>query len=197
MQQQTNRKRLHTRQISCVGYQRDDGLWDIEAQITDIKTYDLVHRDGSLKLQAGEALHDLCLCITVDSALTIVDAKAQTLSGPYRECASINAAYAQLIGLKIGPGFGSSVKTRFKGVNGCTHLTELIGPLATTAYQTLWPVLEQRYAAKDQQGSGDPAEKPSPTIDSCHALRRDGEAVQIRWPRFADAVRAAGQLKER
>ena len=109
---------------------------------------------------------------------------------PHRECPAINASYAALVGMKIGPGFGNQVKQRFKGAGGCTHLTELIGPLATTAYQTLWPVLEQRYAAKDSHPDSNPAEKPSPTIDTCHALRRDGEVVQMRWPRFYEAARA-------
>ena len=30
-----SRKQLHTREIKCIGYERDDGLWDIEGRITD------------------------------------------------------------------------------------------------------------------------------------------------------------------
>lgn len=184
---------MHTRQISCKGYEREDGLWDIEGQMVDVKSYDLKHADGRIKLDAGLPLHDIRLCITVDSSLVIVDARAQTASGPHRECPAINAAYAALIGMTIGPGFSNRVKKHFKGAAGCTHLTELIGPLATTAFQTLWPVLEQRYAANDSRADSDPTEKPSPTIDTCHALRREGEVVHMRWPRFYEAARALKQ----
>lgn len=182
------RKVLHQRQISCIGYEREDGLWDIDAHMTDIKSYDLLYPDGSVKTPTGVPLHSIRLCITVDSSLMIVNAKADTVRGPYQECPAINDAYASLIGMKIGAGFINQVKKQFKGINGCTHLTELMGPIATTAYQTLWPVLEKGYQAKDQQFDGNPAEKPSPTIDGCYALRSEGEAVQIRWPHFYEAV---------
>ena len=33
------RKHLHTRTIKCEGYEREDGLYDIEAQIVDQKAY--------------------------------------------------------------------------------------------------------------------------------------------------------------
>lgn len=181
------RKLLHSRQISCEGYERDDGLWDIEAQMTDTKTYDLLHADGSLNLKAGQPLHQMRLCITVDASLTIVDASAQTIHGPHRECPQINAAYAALKGLTIGGGFIAAVKKQFKGAGGCTHLTELMGTVATVAFQTMWPVLAQRYADDDKAG-GDPARKPSPTIDTCFALRTEGEMVKIRWPRYYHSV---------
>src|SRR3970282_2145791 len=32
------RRLMHTRAIECTGYERDDGLWDIEAHLTDTKT---------------------------------------------------------------------------------------------------------------------------------------------------------------
>ena len=32
------RKLMHTRAIECNGYEREDGLWDIEAHLTDTKT---------------------------------------------------------------------------------------------------------------------------------------------------------------
>lgn len=178
---------LHSRQISCQGYQRDDGLWDIEAQMVDTKTYDLVHADGSCNLKAGDPLHQMRLCVTVDAALTIVDARAHTVHGPHRECPQINDAYAALKGLTIGSGFIAAVKLRFKGAAGCTHLTELMGTVATVAYQTLWPLLAQRYAADDQAG-GDPARKPAPTVGTCFALRAEGEVVRIRWPRYYQSL---------
>ncbi len=36
-----NRTPLHTRVVECRGFARDDGLFDIEGSITDVKTYDI------------------------------------------------------------------------------------------------------------------------------------------------------------
>ena len=33
------RKSLHDREISCTGFHRSDGLWDIEGRLTDKKNY--------------------------------------------------------------------------------------------------------------------------------------------------------------
>lgn len=34
------REHIHSRDIILRGYRREDGLWDIEAHLTDTKTYD-------------------------------------------------------------------------------------------------------------------------------------------------------------
>jgi hypothetical protein len=60
------------------------------------------------------------------------------------------------------------------GVQGCTHLVELLGPLATTAFQTIYPVRAKR----DSAVAG---HKPA-LIDTCHAYRSDGPLVEQRWP---------------
>ena len=33
------RQHLHTRRVTCQGFFREDGLWDIEGHITDEKSY--------------------------------------------------------------------------------------------------------------------------------------------------------------
>ena len=63
------------------------------------------------------------------------------------------------------------------GVHGCTHLVELLGPVATTAFQTIFPIKSRR---KDAHADG----KKPPMLDSCHALATDGEIVRLHWPRF-------------
>jgi hypothetical protein len=35
------RTHIHTRRIACEAYEREDGLWDVEANMTDVKTYDV------------------------------------------------------------------------------------------------------------------------------------------------------------
>ncbi|HRE16891.1 MAG TPA: hypothetical protein PLW86_07450, partial [Rhodocyclaceae bacterium] len=61
------------------------------------------------------------------------------------------------------------------GVNGCTHIVELMGPIATTAFQTIYPILSRE---REEQG------RP-PVIDTCHALAADGPVVAMIWPQHA------------
>ena len=85
-------------------------------------------------------------------------------------------------------------------MHGCTHLVELLGPVATTAFQTIdsdeagevrraW---EEREAGRKgepwpppaSKGDGERAKRPPPVLNTCHAWRADGEVVE-RWaPHF-------------
>ena len=47
------RQHLHTRRVTCTGYFREDGLFDIEGQITDEKTYEQ-DNEWRGKLKAGD-----------------------------------------------------------------------------------------------------------------------------------------------
>ena len=49
---------LHSRDIILRGYRRADGLYDIEAQLTDTKSYGSANRDRGY-IQAGEPVHAL------------------------------------------------------------------------------------------------------------------------------------------
>ena len=40
------RQLMHNRAIECRGYQREDGLWDIEGHLVDTKTYPTSARDS-------------------------------------------------------------------------------------------------------------------------------------------------------
>jgi hypothetical protein len=170
------RKKIHTRTIECVGYHRDDGLWDIEAWMTDIKTYGFDNHDRG-RIEAGEPLHGMGIRITCDDNLKILHAEAATDYGPFHQCGDIAPAYSKLVGLRIGKGFNEAVKQLFDGAAGCTHLRELLRPLATTAYQTIYPTREK----KRLENASD---KRPGILDTCYALRSDGPVVAREWPQF-------------
>jgi hypothetical protein len=166
------REPLHVRTVTCRGYRREDGLFDIEGHLTDTKTYafDNAHR-GTVR--PGEPLHAMSLRLTVDLDLTIVEAVACTDAGPFAICPAITPAFASLEGLRIGRGFRRAVQERVGGIKGCTHLVELLGPIATTAFQTVAPLRRSR-----------PAAGPPSHLDTCHALRRDGPVVREHHPQW-------------
>lgn len=167
----TGRRQVHLRRITCTGFLRDDGLWDIEGRLTDTKpeAVSLPERE----VPADEPIHDMLVCLTIDSEFVIRDAWARTRSSPYRVCGEIGASYEQLVGERIEPGFTQKVKRLFRGVLGCTHLTELLPPMATTAFQVLWT---ERAKARNSAATG-----TSP-LGGCHALRLDGEVVRLHFP---------------
>lgn len=169
--QNVPRQSLHRRDISVRGFKREDGLFDIEGHLHDTKDIDFKVASGSR--QAGESLHSMWIRITIDNTLTIVDAVASSDAMPYPGyCDQITLAYKKLIGLAIRPGFTNQVRDRLGGIQGCTHITELVGSLATTAFQTI-----------AGQGIQTPDKKPF-QLDRCHALRTDGPAVARYYPNW-------------
>lgn len=175
-----HRNKIHVRSINCIAYASDDGKFDIEATLVDTKPFGFVLPERGL-ISPGEHIHEMTIWVTIDKSLVITDVGVTTVHSPYGVCSAINETYRQLVGLRIGPGFGQTVKRLFRGTAGCSHLTELLPAIATTAFQAIW---------------GDPArigeegmlsvseDTPSP-VDGCHAMRSGGEIVEAYFPKFS------------
>ena len=52
------RKPMHNRSIQVHSFEREDGLWDIEAELIDTKSYDFKRNDGEIR-PAGFAFHHM------------------------------------------------------------------------------------------------------------------------------------------
>jgi hypothetical protein len=172
------RKLIHRRQIECNGYKRDDDLWDIEAHMTDTKSYSFPNQFRG-DVAAGEPLHDMWMRVTIDDDFTIIAAEASIEAAPFFICDETAPHIGQLVGLRIGRGFREKVKELFGGSKGCMHLVELLlGTISTTAYQTLW-------ASRERKSAENPKRKKPTVIDQCLALSADGDIVHQIWPQFA------------
>ncbi|EIJ36089.1 DUF2889 domain-containing protein [Thiothrix nivea] len=174
------RKLMHTRVVTCHGYQRDDGLWDIEGHMVDTKPYafNSIEREGGF-IDANEALHDMWVRLTLDGDYKIHAIEAVTDWAPFTGCPRASAVFQGLVGVTIGNGWMRLIKELMGGVRGCTHLTELLGPVATTAFQTIMSSNPGFY--------GDAAgvlTEPPPYINSCHELHESGVIVKTLWPQF-------------
>ena len=170
------RDELHLRRIELRGYRRHDGLYDIEARMVDTKTQPIKLADGKL-VPPGDALHDMSVRIVVDEALTVIDIEASTDASPFGICKEATETLRTMKGLRIAHGWSQAVRERLAGRQGCTHLTELLGPLATVAFQTLSQVRLAKPPAVDAKG------RPL-KIDSCYAYASDREVVQQLWPNY-------------
>ena len=72
------------------------------------------------------------LRLTIDDAMLIHEVEAVTDYGPFGMCPAITGNFKRLEGLTIGPGFRRAVRARVGGVQGCTHLVELVDPIRET-----------------------------------------------------------------
>jgi hypothetical protein len=169
----------HTRAITVQAYARDDGLWDLDASISDVKVRDILLASGLR--EGGKPVHDLKLRVTIDRELVIVDAEAASDAVPYPGfCDTIGEAYKKLVGLSLMKHFRLHLKDRLSGVLGCTHLTELAQVLPTAAIQAY---ANEVFQTRDGVGEDDVRERPF-QLDRCHALRTDGPAVATYYPRW-------------
>jgi hypothetical protein len=179
------REHIHTRVVECRGFRREDGLWDIEGHITDVKTYAFSNHFRG-ELPPGTPVHNMWLRLTIDDRLTIHAIEAVTEASPYAICPDVTPNFQRLKGLSIRPGFQKRIRELLGGTQGCTHLIELLSPIATTAFQTVFPYREkQRLEGKISKSplSDKPGRKPR-LIDTCHAFASDGEVVKRYWPDF-------------
>ena len=170
----------HTRAIHVDAFAREDGLWDLDARITDVKTNDIQLASGLR--EGGDPVHDLNLRITINRDLVIVDAEAASDKVPYPGyCDTIAPAYKSLIGLSLMSHFRLHLKDRLAGVLGCTHLTELALVLPTAAIQAY---ANDVIKTRDGDAVDDSTERPF-QLDRCHALSLNGPAVARYYPRWA------------
>ena len=129
----TSRALRHVRSIATQAFERDDGLWDIEARLTDTKPHAIQLASG--QRAAGAPVHDLWLRLTVDTQFNILDADAVSDAVPYPgHCDAHGDAYKQLVGLNLLKGFRHAVRERLGGIAGCTHLTELAAVMPTARH---------------------------------------------------------------
>jgi hypothetical protein len=174
----SERKLTHTRVVTCHGFERPDNLWDIEGRIVDTKPYAFPNQDRGGEIKADEPLHDMSIRLTIDASLEVHDAEAVIDDSPYNYCKCVTPIVRQLIGLRIAPGWTVKSRSAMGKNRGCTHLTELLGPMATTAIQTLSSKRQNQEANSKNQRP----KRSSNFIDTCHALSADSPVVKQHWP---------------
>ena len=180
------RERLHTRRYEFNGFQRADGLWDIEGRMTDVKSYGF-DNDYRGRIEAEEPLHDMLIRLTLDDDFVVRDIATATDASPFAICPEVTPNYKRMIGARIARGWRSTIRERVGGTAGCTHLVEMLDAMATVAYQTLYPARKK----KEEQG---PPGKRGALVDTCYAFRSDGPVVKKEWPGLCHINFAAENL---
>jgi hypothetical protein len=179
-QADAQRQLKHRRQIDVQVFVRPDGLWEVDATLSDVKTRAAQMAEGLRP--AGTPIHDMLLRLVVNAELDILQAGSQTRWSPYPgTCDQHGDAYAQLVGLNLRKHFRDAVRQRLAGVRGCTHITELAQVLPTAVMQGM--VGEVIDARGDTEGASQPFQ-----INRCHALVNTGNVVREHYPRWYRAA---------
>ena len=166
------RTRLHARRVSYEGFRRDDGLFDLEGHLTDVKDHDYALLTGLRP--AGVAVHDMWVRVTVGSDYIIQSIEVRTDGMPYEMCDRIEPAYAKLAGASLLHGFRKTLYDAMGGVRGCSHLTELLAHAPTAAIQMFAGL------RREIEPGGD---KPF-QLDRCHALETTTDTVRRYYPQW-------------
>ena len=174
----------HRREVICQGFRRADGLYDIEGALDDTKPFPVPNHHQQ-EIPASTPIHGMRLRLTVDLDLLIHAIEVASDAVPNPICREVTPNFQRLVGLRIAPGFTRAVRERLGGRAGCTHLVELVGSLATAAFQTI--DLE-----REQRDRGQPQRARPHLIDTCYTLRSDGPVVLRRWPQFYTGDGATG-----
>ena len=170
------REEVHHRQVDIRFYKRPDGRYEVEGRLTDTKNHAFRRQLAEEDSPPGTTLHDITVTLLLDDSLVVLDARAAMRTTPFDVCCGAAQTLEPLKGLSIGSGWNKRVRELLGGAASCTHIVELLGPMATTAFQGLAP---QRLARLN-----DPANEPErrKRVDSCFAYAAEREVVARLWP---------------
>ncbi|MEM7252250.1 MAG: DUF2889 domain-containing protein [Pseudomonadota bacterium] len=170
-----DRELIHTRRIEISAHRRQDGLYDIEGHLVDVKPFRYPMVDQTR--EANEPVHDMWLRLTIDDELAIHDVDAGMDVGAHDICHEVTPNFRALIGLQIGPGWNRAIRERLGGGHGFTHLNEMLAQMATTAFQATYAEREMAALA---------AREPLPLADgvmnACYTYRPNSRYVQRYFP---------------
>jgi hypothetical protein len=183
-----NRTPLHTRRITYNGFAREDGLWDIEGELHDSKHYGYDSSEGHRP--AGTPVHHMFLRVTLDDGFRIHAIETGMQSTPFGECHTADATLQRLVGAVLGPGWRQTIERSVGGVQGCTHLRELLFNLATAAFQTIPHAREMRARASGTSLQHKASEPPF-YMGRCMTWDFNGPVVARVAPQFVGWVKKA------
>jgi hypothetical protein len=173
---------LHKRRIEMQGWRRADGLYDIEGELLDVKDYDYTSHEG-VSRPAGTPLHNMKIRLTVDAQMVVRAIEVAMPATPFPECHGGEAPLQGLVGATLARGWRKAIDAACGGIRGCTHLRELLPPMATTAFQTI-----NHDQTVQKRARGEPIYrdgKPPASFGQCIAWDFDGPVVARVAPEFA------------
>ena len=167
------RKTSHIRRVTYQGYEREDGLWDMVAELHDSMSHHMPSfRHQGVRL-AGDPIHHMWLRVTIDRQLVVHAIEAAMDAHPLQDCPQARPALQGMVGACMARGWRQAIAQHMGGVASCTHLRELLFNMATAAFQTLPAAF----------GGGDP-DTPPRHLGQCTGWDFEGNGVKEYFPQF-------------
>jgi hypothetical protein len=163
---------MHTRRVTYRGFEREDGLWDIEGEMIDTKPF-AFYLEGERDWGAEEPVHHMRIRVTLDDGMVIRDIAVAMDGVPHSNCTEAQAPMLRMIGSTMGKGWRRTIEQHLGGIQGCTHLRELLFNMATAAFQT-------RSASFEPPADG----RPPMHLGQCMAWDFNGPLVERVYPVF-------------
>ena len=175
------RKLSHTRTITFRGYDREDDLWDIEAELADVKPYTF-QVPNEAPLVANKPIHHLSVRLTIDDQMLIHAVATSMDSIPHPECGQVPPNMQTLVGCRMGRGWRKTIDEKIGGTLGCTHLREMLFNMATAAFQTL---PSGQWHRRELRGQAQPQITEQPFhLGHCMTWALDSPTVARAYPMF-------------
>lgn len=174
------RTRLTKRTIECEGYERPDGLLEVEGRLRDVNEYP-VENPWRGVLPAGQPVHEMNVRLTLDDTLVIRAVEISMDAAPYPFCQHVKPNLERLVGLKVMGGFKQQARKLIGHTEGCTHVLTLVEALATAAIRAL--AGKSRHSDSDRFaafGARDPTSVP--LVNTCYSYAASSPVVEKMFP---------------
>lgn len=163
---------MHTRRVEYRGFQREDGLWDIEGELLDTKPHTM-RIEGEGEWAPNEPIHKMHVRVTLNDDMVIQAVEVAMDAHPHGTCPQAMLPMQGLVGESVGRGWRKTIERHLAGVKGCTHLRELLFNLATAAFQT-----------RSSSFAPTPDGRPPMHMGQCLAWDFNGPVVEKVYPMF-------------
>lgn len=172
---------LTRRSIVCEGYEREDGLFDVEGHLQDSNARR--HESDWRVVEAGEPIHEMHVRLRLDADMMIRHVDLSMDATPYPICREVTNVVQRLVGLKIAGGFKQRARSLIGHTEGCTHVLALIEVLGTVAIRTVAAHSRSRGESTYEIFGARDRSRP-PLIDTCRSYAAWSPIVQKIWPQY-------------
>jgi hypothetical protein len=167
---------VHKRKLEMRTHALDGDRLIVEGRLKDERFVSGYHWDGKPRKEG--IVHRMAVRLLIGGwPPSIMDAEAEMHDIPHELCPTTLDAVKRIIGLSVTPGFSEEIRKRIGGIEGCTHLMQLITAMGPAVLHGYWT---QRSRKKHPlPGSLEELPGLNSVINSCRLWREDGPFLKM------------------
>ena len=166
---------VHERRLEMRTYPLGNDRLIVEGWLRDERFIKGYYWDGRARPEG--VVHRMCIRLLVSGwPLSILDAEAEMPGVPLDLCPATGDSVKRIVGLSIVSGFSEKVRKLLGGVQGCAHLTYLIGAMGPAAVHGYWTQRSRKPVPLPRSLEEFPG--IGTVINSCMLWKEDGPLTQ-------------------